>query len=652
MKYCKRVVLLVAWSVVFGTGTTFGQEIECDHSIYLSTHISTGTSLYRLTADSVRGITSIEELFTNNTDYRIGCLGYSVVDKMIYALEFDTYELLRINAAGEIVSLGVPNGIDQDLEYYSGSIFPGGRDFLMIGQNKDRREDKAFYSVDIFDMRATPLAIISDGAVNIQDMARDPINGLLYGFDNKQGTLVDVVNGQVSNFLYPSVGERFTSLFFDKSGQLYGLGERGEGSSRKFYEINHVTGEPTYIQDGPQGNDSDACSCPYTFRFLRRVTPQKVIPCGEVTIEYSFENTSGSARTNLRIFDELPPEFEITEIVENTNAFNTRIMSGVGTNVLDLTRMEALLGTKSRVVIKAKVRPDAVGGLYPTQAVLENLPYALNPELESDNIGTSQPGDPNLIEIVEEGFPDFEDIVAYDCDNSTAILEVPIKNANAYLWNDGSDNDSLVVFQSGMYWVDMITDCGTVRDTILVDFERALPFVSLGEDQLRGQGERFTLDLSTNISNVASYSWAAAEVDATLSCLDCPMPVFQLTEPTLIEVSVVDEQGCTYTDEIWIDVDKTKLVVAPSVFSPNGDGVNDLFYLRGTNATIEVFRIFDRWGGMVFEARQGTVNEEDHAWSGDQSTNAPLSGVYLWHATVLYPDGSREKLAGTVSLLR
>ena len=93
------------------------QEVECDNSVYVATHISTGTSLYRFRADTLNGITELEEIFTDNQEYRIGCMGYSVVDKMIYAIELNTYELLRINALGEITSLGVPNGLNTNLEY-------------------------------------------------------------------------------------------------------------------------------------------------------------------------------------------------------------------------------------------------------------------------------------------------------------------------------------------------------------------------------------------------------------------------------------------------------------------------------------------------------------------------------------------------------
>lgn len=630
--------------------TIRSQEIECGNSVYISTHISTGTSLYRVQVGGEAGISNVEEIFINNTNYRIGCMGYSVVDKMIYAMEFNTNELLRINAIGEITNLGIPRGLDTTLFYYAGDIFPSGRDFLIIGSEEQTKNDKLFFAIDVFDLRATPLSVISDGNVAIQDMTRDPIIGNLYGFDNQQGRLVEVNNGQISNFQFPSIAERFTSIFFDPSGQCYGLGEEGLGSSRKFYTINQTNGQATFLKDGPMGNDSDACGCPYTFQFFRKMTPQQVVPCGEVTIEYSFLNTSGSARTNLRILDTLPPELTITEIVENTNAFNTRVISGPGSNVLDLTRMEALLGEKSRIIIKASVSPDAKGVLS-SQAVLENLPLALNPQLKSDNRETVALQDPNIITILESETAAFEKYITYACDNSSAIITAPIPNAIDYLWNDGSTASTLSVTTAGVYTVEMTTACETFSDEIVVNFDKELPYVDLGEERIQEIGQPFSLEFITNLAEIAEVEWSATETLA-FDCNDCLTPTIRLNNPATITITISDARGCTVTDEVFIDINDVKKIYAPTVFSPNEDGINDLFYLQGTNGVIRFLRIFDRWGNLIFTHENGQVNDIAHGWAGTFKEKTLSQGVYIWSAQVIYADATEEQLMGTVTLIR
>lgn len=651
----RRMTFPILWifvliNVLFNPTTGIAQEINCDYSVYISTHISTGSGLYRLQANN--GINNIEEIFIDNQQYQLGCLGYSVVDKMIYALEFDTYELLRINAAGAITNLGIPKGLDTTLTYYSGDIFPSGRDFFIVGKDESQNKDVAFYSIDIFDLRATPLALVSDGNVRIQDMTRDPINGTVYGYDAQQQKIVTVSLGQVANYQLPSIAEYFTSLFFDKGGQLYGLGENGPGTSRKFYTIDRISGLATHIGDGPIGNDTDACSCPYTFEFYKKVYPQQVLPCQEITLEYTFFNSSGSARTILRLWDELPDGLTITDIAfqSESNQFNARINSGVGTNLVDLSRLEVLLGKKNKITVKARVNPG-VEGTFSTQAVLENLPLALNPAMPSDNIETTDLKDPNVFEVISTATPDFENNIVFDCDKKTAVIFAPLSNANAYLWSNGLTTPSITVDQSGIYQVEMETDCQVYQHEIAVDFNIADNFVDLGTSIQVNQGENFSLPFETNLQNIVAYEWSA-DNKVDFSCTDCENPIINTLNPSIISLLLTDATDCQAVAEIQIEVNDSKAIFAPTVFSPNDDGVNDFFYLQGTNAIIKTLSVFDRWGNRVFANQNGQINDITHGWAGKFHKNNVESGVYIWYAQIIFADSTEKILSGTVTLLR
>jgi len=151
----------------------------------LATYSSSGTSLYRLQVTEERGVHEVEPIFTNILDYQIRCIGYSVVDEMIYALSFNTYDLLRINALGEITNLGRPIGLDTTLQYYAGVVFPEGKDFFVIGRSAATQKDEAYYSINLMDLQAIPVEF--EGTINstIQDMAINPRDGAFFGFDSK-----------------------------------------------------------------------------------------------------------------------------------------------------------------------------------------------------------------------------------------------------------------------------------------------------------------------------------------------------------------------------------------------------------------------------------------------------------------------------------
>lgn len=649
MRFYSYVLLAAFAGLPF---TSFSQEIACDNSVYLTTFNASGSNLYRMQVTEARGIHDLEEIFVNNRSYRIGCIGYSVIDKMIYGLEFNTHELLRINAFGNITSLGVPDGLDTSLEYYAGNVFPSGTHLFVIGRDKNTQVDSGYYEIDIFNQQASPLEFEGSGNVIIQDMAINPRDGAIFGFDGQQNKIVNIDFGIVSNFQFPELPETFTALFFDEWFNLYGFGERSKTISQKFYAINKTTSEVTFLQDGPLSIDSDACACPYRMDFFKKMTPNRAIPCQEVTIEYSFMNHSGMARTDLSIIDTLPEVLTITDIDLGNpfNKFDAQINNSLGSNILDLSNLQILVADVHIITVTAVVDVDAQG-TFESQGVLNNLPLALNPTIISDDLATSDIDDPNTFSIISADNTGFSDSVSYSCDNQLATIYAAIPDANAFLWEDGSTNATLEVTESGMYTVSMETDCETYLDTIAVDFDRILPFVELGEDLLQVLGEPFTVPFEAHTEAIVQYFWQAP-LGATFSCTDCPNPTIRVTEPTTISLTIIDGAGCQVTDNLFIEVLNDKKIYAPTVFSPNGDGINDVFFLQGTNAQILVFQIFDRWGNLVFDQQNADVNQPAAGWEGRYQGVLLDTGVFIWHAQLEFLDGTRGNLSGQVTSIR
>lgn len=631
---------------------SFSQEIACDNTVFLTTYSASGSNLYSLQVTENEGIHDLEEIFVDNIAYHIGCIGYSVVDKMIYGLEFNTHELLRMNALGEITNLGVPKGLDTSLEYYAGNVFPNGRELFVIGRDKSTQIDSGYYVIDVFEQETSTLEFEGNGAVIIQDMAINPRDGAIFGYDIQRNKIVNIDFGIVSNFQAPVLPEVFSALFFDQSFNLYGFGEVGGGISQKFYGINKTTGLVTFLQDGPLAIDADACACPYQVDFFKKITPTAAIPCQEVTIEYSFINTSGMARTGLQIIDTLPEVLTITDIDlgNANNKFDAEINNSLGSHILELTNLEVLMADVHIIKVTAVVAENAKG-MFKSQGVLKNLPLALNPSLISDDLATSEMDDANTFRVISADSTGFKDSISYSCDNLSATLFAAIPDANTFLWEDESTDATLEVSESGIYMVEMETDCETYIDTIEVNFDRTIPFVDLGMDLLLPLGESFSLLYEAHSSEIVRHNWLS-DNGAIFSCIDCPNPSIRAAEPTTISLEITDVEGCQVVDEIFIDVIKSKNIYAPTVFSPNGDGINDVFFLQGTNAEIKVFQIFDRWGNLIFEQRNTVVNEPAEGWKGLYQGKSLDAGIFIWSAQLEYLDNTKEMLSGQVTIIR
>ena len=92
----------------------------------------------------------------------------------------------------------------------------------------------------------------------------------------------------------------------------------------------------------------------------------------------------------------------------------------------------------------------------------------------------------------------------------------------------------------------------------------------------------------------------------------------------------------------------------PNIFSPNGDGINDLFYVQG-NAEItqvNVMRIYDRWGELVFSASNFSPNDPEHAWDGSLAGKPMNPAVYTYFVELQTVYGKAIVLSGDVTLMR
>jgi gliding motility-associated-like protein len=115
--------------------------------------------------------------------------------------------------------------------------------------------------------------------------------------------------------------------------------------------------------------------------------------------------------------------------------------------------------------------------------------------------------------------------------------------------------------------------------------------------------------IAIQTTGAALYYWVPPY---GLSCSTCPDPYAYPYQSTVYCVEGYDDHGCKDTACVTIDVEPTcNEYFIPNAFSPNGDGVNDRFLVKGRCVTHAWIKVMNRWGEMVFNS-----NDAGDTWDG------------------------------------
>jgi len=153
-------------------------------------------------------------------------------------------------------------------------------------------------------------------------------------------------------------------------------------------------------------------------------------------------------------------------------------------------------------------------------------------------------------------------------------------------------------------------------------------------------------------TSLTQISWTPA---LGLDCADCLRPTAAPTETMTYTISVVSSNGCTATDSLQLVVDDLLRVYFPTGFSPNGDGVNDVFMPMANLSVIsniQNFTVYDRWGEAVHIATDFLPGDSAKGWKGELDGRPLSPAVFVYSATVLFVDGRVVTFRGNVSLVR
>lgn len=177
-----------------------------------------------------------------------------------------------------------------------------------------------------------------------------------------------------------------------------------------------------------------------------------------------------------------------------------------------------------------------------------------------------------------------------------------------------------------------------------------LPVITMPAQLVKTAGVPITIPV-TYSSNTATYNWTPIE---NLSCTNCPQPETNTKFNKKYIVSVVDSNTCQNRRQVEIIVTcPNNNVFVPNTFSPNGDGANDVFIVRGKGLErVKLLRIFNRWGQVVFEKANFPVNDPMYGWDGKFAGKPALPDVYVYQLEVFCENSQVIRFDGNVALIQ
>lgn len=182
------------------------------------------------------------------------------------------------------------------------------------------------------------------------------------------------------------------------------------------------------------------------------------------------------------------------------------------------------------------------------------------------------------------------------------------------------------------------SDNMVIRVIAAFDFEEVYP-----ADTTINYGDRIQLDSE---SEAISWYWYPPTYLSNASIKNpWAQPLKDITY-TLVGVS---KYGCMDTTQINIKVEYESKIAIPNAFSPNGDGVNDVFSLANLKfETLQIFQVYNRYGQLVFETM-----DKNKGWDGTfKGENVPAD-VYYYNIMFTTPVSNEQKqVQGDLTLLR
>lgn len=263
--------------------------------------------------------------------------------------------------------------------------------------------------------------------------------------------------------------------------------------------------------------------------------------------------------------------------------------------------------------------------------------------------------------FIEAGPDDF-----IECEDANIILNATDLNdpQENYIYNwiteggsilSGSNTLSPTVNGEGWYYLqltDDLTGCSAIDSLFIEDFQSDIVFtVDKPAIELDlGDQEQVELETNLNTAEIDTLIWMPTE---GVSCLDCFNPILNPESSTIYTVTIIDQNGCSSTLTIRVEVDNTIDIYIPNIINLEQFGENDVLTIYSDKVEeVEELNIYDRWGNMIFMLENFKPNDNNIGWHGKTQNDENVSqGVYVYFFNYIDIAGINRIATGDVTVI-
>ena len=164
-------------------------------------------------------------------------------------------------------------------------------------------------------------------------------------------------------------------------------------------------------------------------------------------------------------------------------------------------------------------------------------------------------------------------------------------------------------------------------------------------------GSTYTILASAGNDGTVNLEWTPA---SGLSCYNCLQPTTTVNNTITYTLTATNASGCTASDSIiLVALCNKQSIYIPNTFSPNHDGINDVFYPRANGSLlVKSFIVFNRWGQVVFERRNVYANGSANGWDGKYKNVLQKPDVYVYIMELQCANDETFVQRGNITLIR